>query len=415
MLAPVMLGFVGLGVDITLWQISWARQQAAAELASWAGSMEYRSSSSADNGRAWARAVAGQNGYVNGAGGATVTVNIPPSAGTHTTTSGAVEVVIAQPTTRWLTRLVYNSSPTQTTRAVVGSASLSTCMASLDSSNANTPLSMSGSGNVFNLSNCAYANNSSNAAAVNITGTNNSFTAASAKLAGNYSVLAGAGNSFCTTPAACNPLQTNTATSGSNPNDPYSSLTIPTSGTTLSPPTFVGSPPSATLTGGGKFTTAMSLTSGKNLTLSNGIYVFDKVGLTVQNSNLTLSNATIVFTATSGSTYGNFSVSGTSTLTLTAPTSGATSGVAIWMDRNAPSTNFVTIGGTVTMTQAGAIYAPSAQAKITGGVTGTCAQIIASQIVVTGSNSSLSYTSSCGSTGGSSGGGGGSSAIGFLE
>jgi hypothetical protein len=415
MLAPALIGAVGLAVDVTLWQISQSKMQGAADVAAWAGSLEYFAGGSA-NAQTWARAVAGQNGYVTGVGGVTVTVNQPPVGGTHTTASGGVEVIISQAQSRWLSKMFLSAGPSETARAVVGStaSAVTACMASLDANANDTALSISGSGNVLNLSGCSYANNSASVNSVSVDGTTDSFSAASATLAGGYSANTGGGDSFCTSPAACNPLKTNTATAGTNPNDPYANKTIPTAGSCSSLPTF-NAQNTATVTGGATYCSSLTMTTNKNLTLSNGVYIFDKTSLIVQNSTITLNNATIVFTASSGTIYGNLSISGASTASLTAPTTGATSGIAVWMDKRAASTNSVAIGGAVALTQAGAIYAPSAQTKITGGVTGTCAAIFSSQIIITGSSSNLSYTPSCNTGGGGGGGGGGATTIGFLE
>ncbi|MBV8592576.1 MAG: hypothetical protein JO212_21370, partial [Acetobacteraceae bacterium] len=104
-------------------------------------------------------------------------------------------------------------------------------------------------------------------------------------------------------------------------------------------------------------------------------------------------NATIVLTGT-GSNYATAYTQGADGISLTAPQTGNTPGLAIFQDRNAPSTGSNTVVGIDFLTVTGALYFP-AQALNFLGITAVsdpeqpangndCLQLIASTISVQG-------------------------------
>ena len=149
--------------------------------------------------------------------------------------------------------------------------------------------------------------------------------------------------------------------------------------------------------------------TGGNLTLNPngtniGSYIIDggggncngsggNVGLCLAFGDLNGQNATIVLTGT-GSNYATAYTQGADGINLTAPQTGATPGLAIFQDRNAPSTGSNTVVGVNFLTVTGALYFP-AQALHFLGITGVsdpeqpangndCLQLIAGTISVQG-------------------------------
>src|SRR5258705_2402808 len=81
---PVLIGATGLGVETGYWYYKQRELQTAADVASYAGTIELRggASSSAVSSAALTEATA--QGFVSGSG--TIVVNTPPTTGTHKTT-----------------------------------------------------------------------------------------------------------------------------------------------------------------------------------------------------------------------------------------------------------------------------------------------------------------------------------------
>ena len=164
--------------------------------------------------------------------------------------------------------------------------------------------------------------------------------------------------------------------------------------------------------------------SGQGLTLGSGNYTFME-GISVTGGDLTLnppgtsagvgyyimvgggnilgggfnmtfgelngSNATIVLTGGAAdnidaSDYASINYNGANGITLTAPTTGPTAGIAFFQDRNATSLNLNTFSGGTFGNITGAIYTPNQPIIFDGlGVMNSrCLQMIASTITIAG-------------------------------
>jgi len=121
-------------------------------------------------------------------------------------------------------------------------------------------------------------------------------------------------------------------------------------------------------------------------------------------------------------------INGTSSVTLTAPTPGAASGIppfAFYQDRNAPATPFGsngdTFNGGANLNITGAVYFPNQLVTYTGGATSgagaaKCTQIVSYQVTFSGTTNFNSSAGSCGGLGlVSLGGSGGPSSITLVE
>jgi hypothetical protein len=337
-----------------------------------------------------AEAVAANYGFVNGQSNATVTVNQPPSQGSHTASSSALEVIISQPQSLMFTGLFRSSSPTVQARAVAFSAPGTMCVMALDTTGKTAigSIDLNGKATV-NMPNCDLYNDSPVAASTELVGTAD-LSARNIFLSGGYSEAGGS------TMSASGSFKTY-ATAMPNP---YSGMTIPsyTGCTSNEVKNNTIKTPSANVY---VYCGGISLNSGTTLNLAAGTYIFDQGGLKV-NGGATVNGTgvTIILTSSTGSNYGSVDFEGGATINLTAPTSGATvgiPGVALWIDGNAPmATDKFNGGSTENIT--GAIYAPTGQVEYAGGASTStgCTQIVALTVTFTGN---ANFGNSCTNTG----------------
>ena len=134
-LLVLLLGFVGLGTEITYALLLQRQMQATASAAALGGvtaMMTGRPSSLTVEADADAAAA----GFTNGVGGVTVTVNNPPKSGNYTSDSGAVEVIVSEPLTLPLSSLFYTGAWNVSARAVaVEGSNAGDCVLQLNSAN----------------------------------------------------------------------------------------------------------------------------------------------------------------------------------------------------------------------------------------------------------------------------------------
>ena len=100
--ATVLLGFVGLGIDVGTWKLMQSRLQEVVDQASRAGTAALMSGG---NPNAAAKTIAASYGLVDGQSGVSVTVNWPPTQGTYSGDGMAVEVIIQEPAPQFFSKL----------------------------------------------------------------------------------------------------------------------------------------------------------------------------------------------------------------------------------------------------------------------------------------------------------------------
>jgi Flp pilus assembly protein TadG len=365
---PVIIGAVGLGTEASWWFYSQKNMLSAADSA--AVSAATLRASTATGITIEGNSVAAAYGFVNGAGGATVTVNNPPASGAYKSAPHAVEVIITQTKNRLFSSVFSTGQVTLSARAVaLLSNGANGCLLALDKT-ANPAVTVKGSAQV-NLVNCSLYDDSNGVSALNVSGSA-TIAAATVNVVGGIS----GANSITTT---------NGKNTGVDPAiDPYANVTPPTptgpkynnkinvkNQTELSPGIYYGD---------------ISVNAGATLTLDPGTYYFDSSNLTVAgNATITGNNVTLVFTSTS-SNWGSATLSSNANVTLTPPTTGSTAGIVMYGDRNMPTGTSFNLTGGGTQNLAGAIYLPKANLSFSGGdgTTTTCTQIIADTVTVVG-------------------------------
>jgi Flp pilus assembly protein TadG len=383
-----LMGFAGLAVDVGLWYNDIRTAQGAVDSAAYSAAIDYAAGDNAAGITATVDAITAQYGLTNGAGGVTVTVNQPPLSGTHTATTGAVEVILQKTETRFFASLFMNSAAISA-RAVAapGTTGGNYCIETLDTTPATTTASLVG-GLTLDLSQCGIQVNAPGASALSLT-QGAVLKANTVSIVGGDAVNQGAKITGTVTKSA--PSQA----------DPYSGVTMPTtSGTGTCLSSNYSSGGTKYQLSPGVYCGGLNIGNGASATLSPGVYIVQGGKFSLQGgTTVTGTGVTIVLTG-SGNNYATVNIANNATLNLTAPTTGTTAGLAIFQDPNAPSTGNKTSnafgGGTVNVT--GALYFPHEAVAFNGAVAvnSSCTQLIAYDVSFSGN---AKFGNSCAGTG----------------
>jgi Flp pilus assembly protein TadG len=364
---PVLIGMVGLGAEVTLWYNKHQTQQNAADSTAISAATNYWFNPEG-NLSTQAAGVAAAYGYVNGQNGTTITVHRPPTSGNYTTKQTAVEVIVQQTQSRLFSKLWNNQPQSISARAVAYATGGNGCVLALSGS-ASKAIDVSGTADLL-LTKCSLQSNSAASDALNVGGSSQ-VTALSVDAVGG---VVGGGN--ITTD--------NGVHTGTDPaTDPYANVAMPAppagncvnlaNGAIPQPNTF--------------YCKLDFHNASDNITLAPGTYFIGSGDMKVNSgATVTGTGVTLVFTK-STSQYGKIDIEG-GTLNLTAPTTGPTAGIAVFGDRNAPSSIDFTFNGNSTMNITGAIYVPTGTVNYSGGQYSpdSCLQVIGNKVNITGNS-----------------------------
>jgi hypothetical protein len=378
-----ILGMAGLGTEVAAWYMTKQTMQGAADAAAYTAVTAKGRGASVAQLTTEAKSIASSYNFVSDSAGVTVTVNNPPISGHYAGKSTAVEVIIAQPQTPLISGLFMSSGPTLQARSVAAAITTgSGCILALDRGDV-VDVTDSGS-TILNLNGCSLYINSDDSAALTMSGSA-TIDAGAAYISGGVS----------TSGKAALDTTKGTYTGVAPINDPYADVAVPYySGCTQNNYSDNSSTPQ-TLTAGVTpyvFCNGLTLSGSSSLTLNPGVYIVDRGSFSMSGqSTLTATGGvTIILTSSTGSNYATVSISGGSTVSLTAPCTGPTAGLAFFQDRNAPSSGTDSFTGGSTQNITGAIYFPDQTVTYSGGsATGgaVCTQLVANQLRFSGSSS----------------------------
>lgn len=388
----VLMGGAALALDVGLWYNDKRIAQGAANSAAYSAAIDYATGDTAANVTATATAVAAQYGQVNGSGGVTVTVNQPPKSGAHTTMAGAIEVIVQHTETPFFASFFVNSAAVAS-RAVAlsGSSGGKYCVLALDTTAATT-VSTAGisasNGVTIDLSTCGLQVNATGADALYVTG-GAVIKATTVSVSGNYSVSNGGSLQ----------VSGSIVTSAAAMADPYASVAVPTPGSCAATNTWGGG---GTFTiSPGTYCNGMTISNGAKVTMNAGVYIVDR-GLFDLTGGATLTataGVTIVLTSSSGANYATATIDNGTTINITAPSSGATKGLAFMQDRRAAATGTDNFAGGASMTVNGGLYFPAQMVNFSNGTTSSvCTQLIAYRVTYTGGSKFMDNCSGFGTT-----------------
>jgi Putative Flp pilus-assembly TadE/G-like len=403
----VIIGFVSLGSEVVLLLLTSRQMQSAADAAA-LGAVSAELSGSPSDYTHEAFALAAAAGFANGQNGTTVTINSPPATGNYQGSTGTVEVLIAQPQTLALAKVVYPGPFTIRARTVAMTKGAVDCILELDSSST-TGVSVT-NGAVVNLNQCGLAVNATGSSAVLVDG-GATLTTTSVSVGGLVSVTNGGeiNGPDGTSIVGTNKIQTLQPAFA----NPYGNTPVPTgSGCKYGslgpdkPLTLKHSPGLQTLNADGVYCGGLVMSNDAQVTMNSGVYIIKggtfNIGGAVQ---LNGTGVTIVLTG-SGSDYAIATIGNGATVNLTAPNTGSTAGLVFFQDPNAPKTGTDDFEGGSTVALTGALYFPSQTVIYSNGTSSTslCTQLIAWHVQFQGG---ASFSSNCANTGvGSIGGGG---------
>ena len=350
LLMTVLLGFMGLAVDVGLLFHAKRNLQIVADAAATAGAQNLNYGLSASTA---AQAAATRNGVTNGVSGAVVTVYSPPNDGPNSSCSGCVEVIVSEPNpTVFIGSITGTNSTTVAARAVGGTSAGKGCVYTLNTSG--QAINDTGSGNI-SIPSCGIIDDSSSNASNNealVNSGSGTITASSILVVGGYSE---------SHPGSISP----TPSTGTIPvSDPLSGLKAPTfnASSCLANPNVSNAATLGPSTSGGTICyNGLSISAGSGtVTLNPGIYVI--------NGDLSFTGAAAV--SGTGVTFylpsngDKVSMSGSGAVTLTAPTSGTYNGILVYQGRN--DTTALSISASGASTIKGIIYAPKATLGLSG-------------------------------------------------
>ena len=388
---PVVIALIALGTEITFLLFKQRQLQAAADASALGGATALQTGHPAL--AVEARGIAGYLGFVDGtADGTTVVVNNPPTSGPREGSSSAVEVIITQPQSLVLVKVLYSGSFSAAARAVAIAGTGSYCALQLGAAG---DVSVS-NGAVANMTQCGLAVDGTGSAALSVVG-----GAQVNALFVSVACTASINNGGSVNPAS------GLKTSQSNVADPYAAVVLPAfsgcgqgNAKSYGYGTWTLSP--------GVYCNGLSFSNSAVANLSAGVYFIDRGSFDVAGgANVTGTNVTIVLTSSTGAGYANVEIDNGTTVTLSAPTSGATAGLVFFGDRRS-STGSVTssIAGGASLAITGAMYLPTQILNWNNGASNTsstCTELIAGTITLGGANLQINCPAGVAAIGGGNG------------
>ena len=375
-----IMGLIGLVADVGSLQAQKQRLQIAADSAALAAAQELSYGDSVSAGRADAAG----NGFINGQNGIVVAINNPPLSGPNAGKSGYIEAIVTRPEPTFFLRVLGLTTASLSARAVSAVGNGPNCFYVLDPSAASA---MNLNGNINIQSGCGLLVDSSSSSGLSVNG-NISVTASTIGVVGGY--YSNGNVTFSPQPkkgivAAADPLAYVQAPSYGACS--YNSFSLNGNyGSSGSP--YVMNP--------GVYCGGMFFNGNFYLKFNAGTYVIAGGGITV-NGNATLTGNGVNFYNTTGTGgYKGIVLNGNVVLNLSAPTSGALSGILFFQDRTIPgSAAGSIINGNSGSTIDGALYFPTTTLTYNGNSSTSGYSIIVADKWIANGNSNLknNYTS----------------------
>lgn len=386
LMITVILGMVGLGVEITFALYKHRQMQSAADSAALGGATALMRGYPA-NFRVESWAIAANAGFVNGVNGVTVTVNQPPTLGSHAGASKAVEVIVSQPQNLGLVALFREGLFQVGTRAVaiVGGSGNACLLQTLPGWMTGISLT---NGVRVTLEGCGMNANATGPSSLSVTGgarLNTQYVSVSGDVSVNNGGRIDAPDGIKTNQPAVA--------------DPYASVAQPSYSGCDHTNTNIGWSAQEQTISPGVYCNGLAFTNSARVAMTPGVYIIDRGAFDIGGgTRVTGSGVTIFLTSSTGSNYADVFIGNGARVDFSAPTSGATSGLVFFGDRNAPLSNTAEFGGGARADITGAIYFPSQTVTMGNGFSNdaSCTQLIAGVIRFTGG---VRFANACQNTG----------------
>ena len=364
LLVPVLVGAVGLSVDVASWDASHKVLRSSADAAAISGALELLRTG-ASNIDSAAISAAERNGYKNGKD--TIVINHPPLSGSRKGATDSVEVIITRKAPAFFSSIIRPGPQTIVARAVAFGSANDTCVWSLNP-NKSGAVTVNGSANV-NLD-CGMFVNSNNPQALNQTGSS-CLTATEAKVNGGY-------DGTCINPTP--------NTSVPQIQDPLAWVQAPTwSSCDVNKKTNVVAGQTVTLDPG-VYCGDISVQGGATLNFNPGLYILNGAGLNIASSATVNGTGVNFYITQFNGTSDGVSIAGGANVNLTAGNNDPIAGILFYADRNSPTNIPVSFSGGANMHLDGILYFPNQNVSFSGGssLAATATIIISDTVTFTG-------------------------------
>ena len=395
----VVLGFVGLGIDMGVMRYEKRMQQTAADGAAIAAATDL----SFGGNQTAALNASATNGFTDNTGGGacvppptnlavgsvTVTVCNGPSIGPHAGDVHYVEAYVSAGQPTYFMKIFGVSSETVTARAVATNTSGGTngtttgCLYTLGPpSSAIEGVNINGNATLY-APTCGIVDNGN----YNTKGNALQVTAGSFGVSGSANVSGPGGQVTCTNGSTACPSYGAPAAG-----DPLSTLAPPcspcTGGTALSTNSNMTINPG----------TYSSISIGPaNVVFSPGTYIINGSGGLSIGANATVSGTGVTFYFTGSATVG---MVGTPTVNLSAPSTGTYAGILMYQDPTDTNTTGATLGGNSGAQYTGILYFPKDQLTFYGNNTSLSVGVVVADSLALSGHPTVSFNGAAGVPGG---------------
>lgn len=356
---PAILGFAGLGMDVSGWYMERRHVQNLTDMAAIDTVHSGNNFSDADL-QSQVSAFLDSRGF--DAATDTMTLNTPPTQGDYAGQTGFYEIIVSRDVALTFLNAFYavtgdTLSVTVSGRAVAGTLIIGTqCVVALDDTE---DRALNFTGNTIVGTDCGVASNSVSEEAIYIGGSAELDTV-SVQTVGDIEISGGGVLTSTSPPQSLS----------SPANDPYTGLPIPTDmGCDVSGNTNVGDNDVMTP---GRYCGNLRI-QGENIVFEPGVYVIEGGDLIANaNSDFFGEDVTFIFTGDTAGDVGTISMNGNASATLSAPTADGDpyEGILFYQDPIATyrSSGIAAIfNGGVNLLLDGVIYMPNADITFTGG------------------------------------------------
>ena len=371
---PVLVGAVGLSVDVTSWRVNQQTVQTATDAAAIAAALAIMRSGNETAILTAATSDAAYNGYDPSLGDS-LSLNHPPTSGLAVGAGDSVEIVIQRSAPIFLSSLFLDGPVDLSARAVARVEINDTCVWALHPT-ARGAVKVAGGAQV-NMS-CGIIVNSVDDEAISQDG-GACLTSTKIKVAGGY-------NGTCINPQ---PLTNVTPV-----NDPLASLQPPTyGGCDHTAKTKINGGANVTLSPG-VYCASIEVLSDGIVNFEPGLYVLDGAGLTVSAQGTATGTGVHFYLTENSGTADSISIQAGATVNLAAGTDGDLAGVLFFHNANTTGNINHNLTGGGSMNLEGILYFPGQDASYSGGTTFNAAasMLVAQTVTFTGSSELGDFT-----------------------
>ncbi len=354
-LLPAFLGFVGMGIDVGLWQVTKRDTQIIADAAAVAGALEGMRFTDIDGDpepNTAALTAAALNGLDTAGSADGIIVNIPPTFGPMTGVAGAVEVIIDREAPMFLSLLFKTTATIVRSRAVATAGGGDNCIRSL-SPDDSAAIKIAGTANV--VVQCGVRADSNDDEAISVVG-GGCLTATGTEVVGGAS-----GDCIDPPPVEGIPPSSDPLATMPPPDIADAECTFTEKFNITGSDTWDFEP--------GVYCGDITINSDQPVTFQPGIYEIRASSFNITGQS-TVTGTDVMFYLTPQKTPDNVSIAGGAHVTLTAMSTGVYQGILFYESRDTTRKVSHNFTGGEFQDLNGILYFPNSDVKYAGGTEG---------------------------------------------